>query len=177
MPEIVPILTSIEGSVESTLIGKINFDDGTLLSTTLAGSNSGLLTQLYANLIMIQQKLDLVKVDAGIAVKVSAYQQRMDNQAKYINANIVPSFIFSLADISNFSALMNAFNSGMNETNEVLLAQVKALSAEVSGMADLAESYDISASALQTKMSVVLDSMLPLMVQYRQTLDELEQLS
>jgi hypothetical protein len=161
----------------NTLIDKINFDDGTLLSTTLSSANSGLLTQVYTSLIATQQQFSLTKVDAGIAVKISAYQQRMVNQAKYINANIIPSFIFALADISNFSALMDALNTEMSKSNEELLAQVKDVAVEVTALADLAQTYDISVSALQTKMSVVSNSMLPLMEQYGQTLAELEKLS
>jgi hypothetical protein len=161
----------------NTLIDKINFDDGTLLSTTLSSANSGLLTQVYTNLIATQQQFSLTKVDAGIAVKISAYQQRMVNQAKYINANIIPSFIFALADISNFSALMDALNTEMSKSNEELLARVKDIAVEVSTLADLAQTYDISVSALQTKMSVVSNAMLPLMEQYAQTLAELEKRS
>lgn len=79
-----------------------------LEETYLVTADNFFIGQMYANVILSQPDLDVSQLDAGLATAISAFQARMKTNAQFVLTRLVPSFVTTVADGSNFGSLVDA---------------------------------------------------------------------
>lgn len=79
--------------------------------TYLAAADDFLLGQINANIILTQPNLDVSDLDPGLGTTIAAFQARMKRNAGYFLNKLMPGFITTIVDASNFSALVSAVAS------------------------------------------------------------------
>jgi len=152
----------------------IDLGDQGLLEAYLTCARKALLSQTYSNLLEHQQKLSLESLDSGIATKINAYQAEMFTHARTFNNQSMPTIIHQMTYASNFSALMSALKKILEKKGQLALDDIKDISAQVASIKETANTYEIFASALNTKLGVTWDSLQPMISNYKKTIAELE---
>ncbi|MBT5551260.1 MAG: HBL/NHE enterotoxin family protein [Nitrospina sp.] len=155
-------------------IASIDLGDQGLLEAYLSCTRKALLSQTYSNLLETQQKLSLENFDSGLAVKINAYQAEMFTHARTFNNQSMPAIIHQMTYASNFSALMSALNKQLKNQDQLLLDNIKDISAQVQAIKETAETYQIFASALKSKLGVTWNSLQSLTSNYKEAMDQLE---
>ncbi|RQM39445.1 hypothetical protein EB241_03140 [Erwinia psidii] len=111
-------------------------------------------------------------MDAGLATKIAAYQRQMYSQAGYFNQQSLPAIINMMLFGSNFSALVNAFNSiFLSKSDDEIVSQLSQLNRQLESLSDQAQSYGVIAQSLNSKLQVAWSSLAPLMKNYQAQLD------
>jgi hypothetical protein len=153
---------------------------GDLLQTYLLATDQFVLGQYYSEAVMKQQPLDVSSAGVDLALKVAAFQNRMQSQATYFYQNLINSnygFISSVAGAYNLCALMNA--AATLSAPDILQAPTNATarstaSSAFSAVASQAESVQVTANTLATKAFVANQSLNQYIGSYQQTLQAVE---
>ncbi|MEW5291252.1 hypothetical protein ABW286_19060 [Erwinia papayae] len=154
----------------------LNLGDQDLLTDSLALSSSALLQQSYSNLLLTQQAFQAGNMDAGLATKIVAYQRQMYSQASYFKQESLPAIINLMTFGSNFSALVNAFNSILiTKSDEDILNGLTQLNRQLESLSDQAQSYGVIAQSLNSQLQVAWSSLSPLLKNYQAQLTQAEQ--
>ncbi|MGY3901948.1 HBL/NHE enterotoxin family protein [Aeromonas lusitana] len=159
-----------------TTIATLDLGDQGLLAAYLSTTSPALLNQTYANLLLIQQSLANSEIDSTLAVKIEAYQAQMMNQARYYQRTNLSGLIHLLSNGSNFYALIAAFNRLLGQDDDAaVLAGRARLAEQLASLCDQAQSYQLNAQALNTRVQVAWSSLRPLMAQFNGVITQLEQ--
>jgi hypothetical protein len=143
-----------------------------LLALHIAISSHALLNQSYSNLLLSQQLLTSQLMEPGLTVKVKAYQNQLRQHAHNFKQNTMSELIGLFTKASNFSTLVNTVNTLYSA--EDLQAPQKGAE-QIAALADLAQSYQIVAKAVDTQFSVTRETLEPLMRNFHETVDAIEQ--
>lgn len=159
-----------------TTITTLDLGDQGLLAAYLSAASPALLNQSYANLLLMQQSLARSELDSSLAVKIEAYQAQMLNQARYYQQDNLPGFINLMSHGSNFYALVAAFNRLLGQDDDAaVLAGRARLAEQLTSLVDQAQSYRLTAQALNTRFQIAWGSLRPLMDNFLGVITRLEQ--
>ena len=117
-------------------------------------NNNVLLLLQYAQLVNIQQPLDL-QGDAGLVYQVKMFQSQFKTKAAYVQNQLVPSYINILSLTGNFDCLFGAFATlaeelikESSEDNKKSASSLSIILSEKAG--DISQEVTIAAKNLAT---------------------------
>ncbi len=140
-----------------------------------SSTDNFLLQQLYSNVILQQQALDLSGIDPGLATKIDAYKYRMNKHALFFLNQLFPAFISLVSDASNFSALMDPI---LSEDRPLLLKAygnktiAQQVSATITASSNEAFSIAVDAKTLSTNYSLTEKSLDSYAIAYNDALND-----
>ncbi|WP_454878851.1 hypothetical protein [Serratia inhibens] len=150
----------------------INLSPRELLALHLSISSHALLNQSYSNLLLSQQLLTSQLMDPALTVKVKAYQNQLRQQAHAFKQSTMSELIGLFTKASNFSTLVNTINK-LYSIEDPRVPQQTA--EQIAALADVALSYQNAAQAVDTQFSVTRETLEPLMNNFCETVDAIEQ--
>ncbi|ODP97833.1 MULTISPECIES: hypothetical protein [Salinivibrio] len=138
-----------------TGVNTIDTGDAGLLAAYLSAANRGLITQKNANLLLSQQSLAGFELSSDLAVKSSAFQEELRQQANQYLQIVLPAVITTFSNGSNFSALVAAAQRALPNSNSALLAQADQIVHTLSALTTQARLYATHAAGLYAQAGVM----------------------
>ena len=124
--------------------------------TYLVAADNFVTTQLYANVILKQPNLDISQLDPGLSTLISAFQARMKSNANFFRTRLMPNFIMTTADGSNFAALVDTwFSIGRTDIINAYenTANAKLVSISAQSLANQADDINVDVNTLNASFA------------------------
>ncbi|WP_265273969.1 alpha-helical pore-forming toxin family protein [Nostoc sp. KVJ3] len=148
---------------KNSLLLNFNFDlnqnpisPKNLQEVYLSAANNFSLAQIYSQVILEQVEIDVSSIDEGLAIKIKAFQDRLQTNANFFLNKLMPGLIGLIADGTNFNAILdNAFkNELQNIRNSFSNEQARTSAANIfSVVSTQAEEIQVYAQTLATNFS------------------------